>query len=100
MKEKVKKIPLWRLKLVIFYAMDIYIKSKSQDDFITTFKYKCGQDNMVSMDEHTAAIKHFKKEIYPLDKKLVEWVVDTFGHEQINLYTKIKELKKLGIDIK
>jgi hypothetical protein len=45
--------------------------------------------------EATDIIKHFKKEIYPLDNKTIVWMWKNLGREEVNFYTKFKEIKKL-----
>lgn len=46
--------------------------------------------------EKEGILKHFKKEVYPVDKKIAEWMWGLGSKIDINFHSQIKKLKKEG----
>jgi len=98
MKATKKKItaPKWRVEICIRLCLHYYFESKTNEEFEKRVIKSMGRHEK---EERPLVLKHFKKEIYPVDKKVAYWMWG-FGREiNLNFYTKYKELKKLGLVI-
>lgn len=78
------------LTRVILYR---YLDTKSNDKFEAYINKNVGAD--MTSDEAAALIKHFRKEIYPVDKTIISWMMVNLNKNEIKFHSKFKEMKKL-----
>lgn len=83
------RIPLFRMMACLRYAFFYYFKTNSTSEFENILHEKA----KFSLSEERAIIKHFRNEIYPVDKVLAKWIL-SLGVERYFLKTELKELEK------
>jgi len=96
--DKIRKELGDSLVILSLYKYLDFCKSNKKFNFKEFEKFiniKVGDgENQLSKQESDYIKKHFKKEIFPLDMKIIVWMNNNLNKD-INFYTRFKEIKKL-----
>ncbi len=83
------------MRILIWRYLDAKI-ARTNEEFETYLLYRIESDNF-SKKEIKRAIKHFKSQIYPIDKKQVKWMYDNLKTGNYMYYDIAQQIKKLKI---
>lgn len=82
------------VRLSLHHFIGNSITEKQFEKYIEKNRSKFDND-----EDAAKIIKHFKKEVFPLGKDTILWMLQNFHRDEINFYSKFKEMKKLKTNI-
>ncbi len=88
-----KNIKSYIQPLVVLSLMK-YFDSKGIDDFEKKMNSYDGRTDLVNKKEVKYVLNHFRKQIYPVDKKVLKWMFNA-NPKMFNFNDEYKKLKKL-----
>jgi len=71
------------------------IPMRSNEEFEEWINKSVDKPDQITKEEAVAIIKHFRKEIFPLDRETIMWMYKNLQKDDINFYTRFKEMKNL-----
>ena len=90
---KIRFINLVRLSLYRYLDSKI---TKTNNDFCNYIKESVGKESIgLTKKESEKILKHFEKEIFPLNKDIINWLMINLRKDEINFKTKLKEITKI-----
>ena len=80
-----------RIEICIRLALYHYFFSKT----IKGFENFMRKHKNLEKWEIEGVLKHFKKEVYPVDKKIIKWMLSIGRDININFYSNLKKWNKI-----
>jgi hypothetical protein len=80
---------------ILIYRYLEFRPIKSNEEFEEWINRSADKPDQYTKEEAVAAIKHFRKEIFPLEIETITWMWRNLKQDDINYYTRFKEMEKL-----